>query len=86
MGFECVNVLDGISRTVHENSHCWMSAPLSEGSQWLDISFDREVEAGEVNIKFDSNLSRQLMLSMFTNGLHGQEQGIPPAFIAFMSV
>lgn len=81
VGFECGNVLDGISRTVHENSHCWMSAPLSEGSQWLDICFDREVEAEEVSIKFDSNLSRQLMLSMFTNGLHGQEQGIPKELV-----
>ena len=81
VGFECGNVIDGISRTVHENSHCWMSAPLSEGSQWLDICFDREVKAEEVNIKFDSNLSRQLMLSMFTNGLHGQEQGIPKELV-----
>ncbi len=85
-GFECGNVLDGISRTVHEKSHCWISAPLSEGPQWLDILFQKEITAEEVNIKFDSNLSRQLMLSMFTNGQQGQEKGIPKELVKDYSI
>lgn len=86
LGFECGNILDGIARPVHEKSHCWISAPLSEGAQWLDIRFDRPIEAEEVRMRFDSNLSRQLMLSMFTNGLHGQEKGIPKELVKAYSL
>ncbi len=85
-GFECTYLNNGISRAVHEVSNCWVSAPLSSGPQWVNLHFDTAILAKDIEIKFDSNLSKQLMLSMFNNGLEGQEKGIPKELVKDYSI
>jgi hypothetical protein len=80
-GCECYNVTNGIARTVHNTFNCWISKPLDEKVQWIELSFDSPISADSIEIKFDSNLSKQLMLSMFKNGLEGQEKGIPKELV-----
>jgi ribulose 1,5-bisphosphate synthetase/thiazole synthase len=80
-GYEADNVINGISRTVHDRSNCWMSKPLDGKDQWIELSFPNPVFSESIEIKFDSNLSKQLMISMFKNGLEGQEKGIPKELV-----
>ena len=78
---ECQNLVNGISRTVHEVSNCWESKTLGKEGQWVDFSFENPISPKMIEFKFDSNLSKQLMLSMFKNGLEGQEKGIPKELV-----
>jgi hypothetical protein len=77
-GGECENVINGISRKINETSNCWISDELSETGEWIALNFDKKISAGEVHVKFDSNLSKELMVTMSESARAKQIPGIPP--------
>jgi hypothetical protein len=60
---EATNVVDGVSRRVGEQSHCWISAPQQSMPQWVEVRFDRPKRIREVHLTFDTALSRPLTLT-----------------------
>lgn len=79
--YEAANVINGISRTVKEQTNAWHSNGLSMDGEWIQLDFESPIKPYSAEIKFDSNLSKQIMLSMFNNGQHGQEKGVPKELV-----
>jgi hypothetical protein len=79
LGAEAYNVIDGISRNFHESIHCWESD--TEDVSWIKLDLEKEAQLASLEIKFDSNLSKQIMLTMFDNGKADHENGLPTSLI-----
>lgn len=77
----CEDVINGISRKVKEQSNCWISEEIASNAEWLCLAFPSAVYINEIHLKFDSNLSREIMLSMSNQVLSNQVPGIPPELI-----
>lgn len=80
-GAGCENVTNGVSRKVKENTNCWISEKISDEGEWIALEFDKTVAAEEVQLKFDSNLSREIMISLSHSTLNNQIPGIPPELV-----
>lgn len=78
---KCENVLNGISRRVKDQSNCWISEEMTSGGEWLSLTFNAAVSAKEIHLKFDSNLSKEIMLSMSHRALSNQVPGIPAELV-----
>lgn len=53
------NVVDGVSRTVGDDSHMWVSDPGSPLPQWIELDLGRERRIGEIRLTFDSDFGRR---------------------------
>ena len=76
-GGEAVNVISGVSRTVGEKSHCWISEPLDQKEAVLSLRWSKPVKAGQLRLTFDSNLSREIMPSIGRTVRERQVKGLP---------
>lgn len=63
-GCEPEKVVNGIARTLGEESNCWESDPLSNGPQSLKLTFDHAKPVRQLRLTFDPNLSREIMPSI----------------------
>lgn len=69
--FGPANVVDGHTRDQIDpkngemiTPHSWRSGPLSDGQpQWIELAWDKPVEAKEIHLTFDTGLERELALS-----------------------
>lgn len=77
----CENVINGISRKVNGQSNCWISREMAPDGEWLGLGFHSAASVKEIHLKFDSNLSREIMLSMSPGVLSSQVPGIPPELV-----
>lgn len=73
------NVLRGPARQVGEECNCWR-APGGAG-QWISLHWKQPVAVQEIRIVFDSNLSREIMISLSDQVLSRQEKH-PPSELA----
>ncbi len=80
-GSSCENVINGISRRVKEQNNCWISEEMSTNGEWLSLEFRSVVRVKEVHLKFDSNLSREIMISLSHRVLSKQVPGVPPELV-----
>ena len=78
-GCEPENVANGVARPVGTLSNCW-SAPVAEKPQ-ISLKFPRPAAVGEVRIAFDSNLSREITISISDAVLTRQSEGTPPELV-----
>jgi hypothetical protein len=77
-GGEAENLVNGWPRRIGERSNCWISRPMGTGGEWAELDLGRERVVGEVDLRFDSNLSRQIMISLSRSVREKQVPGIPP--------
>jgi ribulose 1,5-bisphosphate synthetase/thiazole synthase len=77
----CENVINGTSRRIKEQSNCWISNELASSGEWLGLTFNSPISVKEIHLKFDSNLSKELMLSMSHHARSNQVPGIPPELV-----
>lgn len=75
-GNEPENVINGISRPEGNKSNCW-EADLSQNTAAVIMCFDHKAEVSEVQITFDSNLTKEIMPSMTRNVRERQVKGMP---------
>lgn len=75
------NIINGISRTVKNNSNCYISDGFSAEGEYIDLIFDECTKIDEVHIKFDSNLSREIMISLNNWCKQRQEKGLPSTLV-----
>ncbi|NLJ41283.1 MAG: FAD-dependent oxidoreductase [Clostridiales bacterium] len=81
LGHDCSNVVNGIARKVGENSNCWVSESLLDNSQWICLDLGNKKQVSEVNIKFDSNLSKRISVTLSQKFFSDQVPGIPPELV-----
>ncbi len=79
-GWEPEQVINGIGRTVSEQMNGWKSRSLQDGSQWIRLHFAPS-RIGEVDLKFDSGLSRDIMISVSKAVLAREEPGVPSTLV-----
>ena len=80
-GFEAVNVINGVARTVDENSNCWESEALDGGVQELVLKFEKPETISQLRITFDSNLCKDISPSMTKLVREEQEKHLPSVLV-----
>lgn len=83
-GEEPENVINGWSRTVGGQKNCWR--PDAEQNPWLELAFADRISIREIQILFDSNLSREIMISLSERRLQRQEKGTPSELVEDFSL
>ena len=78
-GAEPQNVLNGYSRTVGAEKNYWQSE--SEAAPWLQLKLPQPRYPREVQLLFDSDLSREIMISLSEMHLAEQEKGTPSTLV-----
>lgn len=79
-GWEPEYVVNGISRTVGECFNGWRSAPLPSGEAWLRLDYEKTF-VHEVILKFDSDLSAEIMITLSKPRQQAQTLGLPQALV-----
>lgn len=85
-GGEAANVISGVARTVGEESHCWISAPLNEQEACLTLRLEKPSSLHQIRLTFDSNLSRELMPSIVKIVRERQEKTLPDVLVRSYSI
>lgn len=80
-GAECENIVNGVARKVNTSNNCWISDELGAEGEWISLSYDNPVNLREVHLAFDSNLSKDIMISLSKSARDNQVPGIPPELI-----
>jgi FAD dependent oxidoreductase len=62
-GFEAGKVIDGVARTVGTDSHHWRSVSLDPAAAALEIDFGKQVGISEIQLTFDTGLTRSMTLT-----------------------
>lgn len=70
------NVLNGVARPVQEESNCW-EAPIGEEGASISLDFGKKLVLQQVQLTFDTNLTREIMPSMTRNVRNRQVKGLP---------
>lgn len=60
----CYHVTNGISRQTDEITNCWISKEMAKEGEWLSLTFPEPLHLSAVHLKFDSDLSREISISM----------------------
>lgn len=66
VGFEACRVINGFQRNIGEDNNLWVSAPLAEQPATLTLAFVQPINAEEVVLNFDSNLSKEIMITILS--------------------
>lgn len=80
-GFEAKNITNGVARTVGENSNMYCSNGISANGESVTIDFEKCVDLSQLHIKFDSNLSREVEISLNKWVTSRQEKGLPSTLV-----
>ncbi len=73
---EAALVLNGKMRDIHGEKNAWVSRPSGE-PEWIELSWPLPVAAEEIILRFDSDLSAELMISLSKRVQDSQHPGIP---------
>lgn len=74
------NVLNGVARPVQEESNCW-EAPIGEEGASISLDFGKKLVLQQVQLTFDTNLTREIMPSMTRNVRNRQVKGLPEELV-----
>lgn len=80
-GFAPQNVVSGVARTVGENSNMYCSNGISPDGETVTLDFGKAVNLNEIHIKFDSNLSQEIEISLSNWVTSRQEKGLPSTLV-----
>lgn len=77
-GNEAANVLNGVARTVGEDSNVWEAeGPVAT----LSLAWDEAIPVSQVRLTFDQNLSRSIRISLSEKHIAQQEKGVPERLV-----
>lgn len=80
-GNEPTRVVDGIARPVGNEDHCWEEIIGKDGAS-ITLNFGEIVSLSEIQLTFDSNLTKEIMPSMTRNVRNRQVKGMPHELIS----
>ena len=75
-GCDGANVINGHARRIKEDSNAWVSGELAK-EEWLRLDFGRTINARQVILFFDPNLTKEVKISLSRRSLSRQIPGIP---------
>lgn len=78
-GCEPENVANGVTRPVGSQSNCW-SAPAAE-KPWVSLKFRNPAVVREAVLSFDSNLNREITISISDAVLNKEPEGTPTELV-----
>ncbi|GAA0751238.1 FAD-dependent oxidoreductase [Clostridium sartagoforme] len=74
------NIINGYSRTVKDQINAWITDE-NDKNPWIELYFDNNISPKEVIIKFDSNLSKEIMVSLTHSVRNRQQEGTPKEIV-----
>ncbi|MCK9478575.1 MAG: FAD-dependent oxidoreductase [Firmicutes bacterium] len=80
-GYKCDDIVNGYPRKVKDNENCWVSDEIKDKPEWVFLKYEQPVSPREIQLRLDSNLSKELSISMFDNALSRQVPGIPAKLV-----
>ena len=80
-GFEAINVVSGVARTIGGQSHQWRSADLNGGEAALTLSWKQPVSVHEVRITFDSDFGHDKKITLSSRRQRQQLPGVPEELV-----
>ena len=83
-GCEAENVLSGVARTVGECANCW--AAYEADNPTLTLRLAEPAAVRQIQLTFDSNLSREITISINREVLGRQSAGTPPELVRSCSL
>lgn len=78
-GAEAENIINGWGRTIGENGNFWQ--PKNETEPWVQLNLQQPTKISTVQILFDSNLSREIMITLSESHQADQEVGSPSTLV-----
>lgn len=79
--YDASHVINGIQRNIGTEKNLWVSEPLEEKPAVLSLEFEQAIQANEVVINFDSNLSTEIMITISKPNKATQREGFPPEIV-----
>lgn len=73
------NIINGWGRTIDESGNFWQ--PKKETAPWVQLSLPQAKKIRTVQILFDSNLSREIMITLSESHRADQESGTPSTLV-----
>ena len=80
-GFEPELVINGVHRGVDEKTNTWRTCGLADAPQWLQLTWDAPIGADKIILRFDSDLSSEIFVSINKMQLLDQEIGVPTCLV-----
>ncbi|MCI8887243.1 MAG: FAD-dependent oxidoreductase [Hungatella sp.] len=84
-GNEPEKVLSGVARQVGQESNCW-EAPIGEAGAAITLDFEAPVKISQIQITFDTNLTKEIMPSLTKNVRDRQVKGMPDELVKHYQV
>lgn len=78
------NVINGVARAVGKEANCWRT--IASEPAWLALDFDKMITIQQLQIKFDSNLSKEIMPSLAQHVLVGQDEVVQKSLVKDFTV
>ncbi len=79
-GNEPWKVLNGITRQEQEESNCW-EAPIGEQGTEIILTYDGKLVLHQIQLTFDTNLTKEIMPSLTRNVRNRQVKGLPDELV-----
>ena len=73
-------VLNGIARQEQEESNCW-EAPIGEQGAEITLTYDGKLVLHQIQLTFDTNLTKEIMPSLTRNVRNRQVKGLPDELV-----
>lgn len=74
------NIINGYSRSIKDEINAWIPEEVDK-YPWIELSFNNIISPKEISLKFDSNLSREIMISLTHSVRNRQHQGTPEEIV-----
>lgn len=75
------NAINGITRTVKNETNCWESAPLGAEGESIHLHLPAGSAVRQIRLTFDPNLTREIMPSITNTVLARQAPGLPEELV-----
>lgn len=80
-GYEPENIINGVHRSVEDQTNMWITEGLEKGPQWIELEFGEVKNIRQIIIRFDSDLSSEIFVSINKKQLEDQECGVPSCLV-----
>lgn len=80
-GYEAVNVISGVARTVGSESNLWRSAGMSPEGETLTLALKNAAQISQVRMTFDPDLSDERCISVSKAFIDKELRGVAPTLV-----
>ena len=80
-GYEAVNVISGVSRTVKDKSNLWVSDGIAKCGEKLTLTLLKPENIRQIRVTFDPDLSAEICISVSKAFIEKEKKGIPERLV-----